>query len=217
MVITSDYLAPTSFKSSAPGSYANDSRPYQEAVYETSPQNRLVKQYGAGADWYSGHPVATEFMGNNTTAQLRCTRYKVTSAGALEASGDYANGTLNVTRTTDEDGNVSYTFVDKIDRKLLERRINGNEILDTYYVYDNYGNLCYVLPPAINGNISTDNLNLYAYQYSYDGFNRCIRKNYPAHNTSSMYMTMPTGWHSLRTAISVLYPPKTGPIINMIN
>ena len=178
-VITPDYLAPASFKSSAPASHGNDSRPYQEAVYETSPQNRIVKQYGAGADWYSGHPVATEFMGNSATAQLRCTRYKVTSAGALEASGDYANGTLNVTRTTDEDGNMSYTFMDKIGRTLLERRMNGSEALDTYYVYDNYGNLCYVLPPAINGNISTDNLNLYAYQYNYDGCNRCIRKKLP--------------------------------------
>mgnify|MGYP000976363954 FL=1 len=138
-----------------------------------------MKQYGAGADWHSGHPVATEFMGNSATAQLRCTRYKVTSAGALEASGDYANGTLNVTRTTDEDGNMSYTFMDKIGRTLLERRMNGSEALDTYYVYDNYGNLCYVLPPAINGNISTDNLNLYAYQYNYDGCNRCIRKKLP--------------------------------------
>ncbi|MEI3470082.1 MAG: hypothetical protein V8Q76_16295 [Bacteroides intestinalis] len=118
-------------------------------------------------------------MGNSATAQLRCTRYKVTSAGALEASGDYANGTLNVTRTTDEDGNMSYTFMDKIGRTLLERRMNGSEALDTYYVYDNYGNLCYVLPPAINGNISTDNLNLYAYQYNYDGCNRCIRKKLP--------------------------------------
>ena len=178
-VITPDYLAPASFKSSAPASHGNDSRPYQEAVYETSPQNRIVKQYGARADWHSGHPVATEFMGNSATAQLRCTRYKVTSAGALEASGDYANGTLNVTRTTDEDGNMSYTFMDKIGRTLLERRMNGSEALDTYYVYDNYGNLCYVLPPAINGNISTDNLNLYAYQYNYDGCNRCIRKKLP--------------------------------------
>ena len=178
-VITPDYLAPASFKSSAPASHGNDSRPYQEAVYETSPQNRIVKQYGAGADWHSGHPVATEFMGNSATAQLRCTRYKVTSAGTLEASGDYANGTLNVTRTTDEDGNMSYTFMDKIGRTLLERRMNGSEALDTYYVYDNYGNLCYVLPPAINGNISTDNLNLYAYQYNYDGCNRCIRKKLP--------------------------------------
>ena len=178
-VITPDYLAPASFESSAPASHGNDSRPYQEAVYETSPQNRIVKQYGAGADWHSGHPVATEFMGNSATAQLRCTRYKVTSAGALEASGDYANGTLNVTRTTDEDGNMSYTFMDKIGRTLLERRMNGSEALDTYYVYDNYGNLCYVLPPAINGNISTDNLNLYAYQYNYDGCNRCIRKKLP--------------------------------------
>ena len=178
-VIIPDYLAPASFKSSAPASHGNDSRPYQEAVYETSPQNRIVKQYGAGADWHSGHPVATEFMGNSATAQLRCTRYKVTSAGALEASGDYANGTLNVTRTTDEDGNMSYTFMDKIGRTLLERRMNGSEALDTYYVYDNYGNLCYVLPPAINGNISTDNLNLYAYQYNYDGCNRCIRKKLP--------------------------------------
>ncbi len=179
IVVPSDYLVPTSFKSSAPGSYDNDSRPYQEIVYETSPQNRILKKYGAGADWYSGHPVATEFMGNDTTAQLRCIRYKITPAGALEASGDYANGTLNVTRTTDEDGNASYTFMDKIGRALLERRMNGSETLDTYYVYDNYGNLRYVLPPAINGNISIDVLNLYAYQYEYDGFNRCVRKKLP--------------------------------------
>lgn len=49
--------------------------------------------------------------------------------------------------------------------------------LDTYYVYDQYGNLTYVLPPLAEGTISQ--LNDICYQYKYDGKNRMVEKKLP--------------------------------------
>ena len=48
---------------------------------------------------------------------------------------------LFVTRTTGEDGHISYTFTDKLGQVVLERVMNGNAMNDTYYVYDANGNL----------------------------------------------------------------------------
>lgn len=45
---------------------------------------------------------------------------------------------------------------------------------DTYYVYDDYGNLSFVLQPMYQDN---KNLSLYAFQYKYDERNRCVEKN----------------------------------------
>ncbi|MBQ8243133.1 MAG: hypothetical protein IJZ40_06660 [Bacteroidaceae bacterium] len=51
--------------------------------------------------------------------------------------------------------------------------MNGTEQLDTYYVYDDYGHLCFVLQPMYQ---KTADLSLYAFQYKYDERNRCIWK-----------------------------------------
>ena len=45
-----------------------------------------------------------------------------------------------------------------------------------YYVYDDFGNLRFVLQPMYQ---SSPNLDLYAFQYKYDGRNRCIYKKLP--------------------------------------
>ena len=50
------------------------------------------------------------------------------------------------------------------------------EQLDTYFVYDVKGNLCFVLQPMYQ---TTANLGLYAFQYKYDERNRCIWKKLP--------------------------------------
>ena len=64
---SSDYLAPASIKSSAPGNYDNDSRPYSQPVYEASPLNRLTAQYGPGVAWYNaGRSVKTEYLLNRS-------------------------------------------------------------------------------------------------------------------------------------------------------
>ena len=177
IVSPDDYVAPSSFKSSAPGNYGNDSRPYSQPVYEASPLNRTVKEYGPGAAWYSSHSVNTDYLANSTAnAQLNCINYSVSSAGALTSNGSYASGQLSVVKTTDEDLNVSYTFTDKMGHVVLSRQMKGSETHDTYYVYDDKSNLCFVLQPMYQ---SSANLDLYAFQYKYDGRNRCIWKKLP--------------------------------------
>ena len=55
---------------------------------------------------------------------------------------------------------------------------------DTYYVYDQYGNLSYVLPPEMNANTSSlstlnGDMDDLGYQYKYDTRNRLVEKKIP--------------------------------------
>ena len=138
--------------------------------------DRVWLQYGAGVAWNSSHPVTTHYLTNSASGDLSCKLYTTDGTTLNGGSTTHAAGTLYVTKTTDEDGNVSYTFVDGEERTLLERRMNGTEQLDTYYVYDDYGRLCFVLQPMYQ---TKANLSLYAFQYKYDNRNRCIWKKLP--------------------------------------
>ena len=175
---SSVYLAPATFKSSAPGKYSNDSRPYSQPFYEASPLNRILQQYGPGTAWYNaGRPVKTEYLTNTATLPLNCRYYTVNDSYTLSGgSSSYAAGQLSVVKTMDEDMNVSYSFTDKLGHLVLTRQIQGSEPHDTYYVYDEKGNLCFVLQPMYQ---SSANLDLYAFQYKYDGRNRCVYKKLP--------------------------------------
>ena len=152
VVSTSDYVAAGDFISNAPGSYNNDSRPYYQSVYEFSPLNRMVQQYGPGVAWHSGHSVTTEYLVNTTISPLNCINYSVNSSGSLVNNGNYASSRLYVTKTIDEDDNIGYVFIDKLERVVLTRQMKDNVPHDTYYVYDDYGNLSFVLQPMYQDN-----------------------------------------------------------------
>ncbi|WP_455666292.1 DUF6443 domain-containing protein [Phocaeicola sp.] len=176
IVTTTDYMSTLSFKSSAPGNYGNDSRPYGQLIYEISPMDRICEQYGPGVAWYSGYSASTTYLTNGTQSPLNCISYSVNSTGTLTNGGNYAAGQLYVTQAKDEDGNITYTFTDKQDRMVLLRQMEGSETNDTYYVYDELGNLCFVLQPMYQSNA---NLDFYAFQYRYDSRNRCVWKKMP--------------------------------------
>ncbi|GAB6013140.1 DUF6443 domain-containing protein, partial [Viscerimonas tarda] len=179
--------------------YQNDTKAYSKPVYEASPLNRIVEQYGPGQAWQNnGKSVKTSYLSNNTTvlAELKCRWYSVSGSGlttALQSNGHYAVNQLFVTKMEDEDGNTSYEFKDKLGRVALTRQKNGTSAsttntdiyYDTYYVYDDFGNLCYVLPPMINltatpaNGDENDALKRYAYLYKYDNRNRCVKKRLP--------------------------------------
>gem|GEM_PF-5170453 len=57
--------------------------------------------------------------------------------------------------------------------------------LDTYYVYDRYGNLTYVIPPRASDLITINDtvLNNLCYQYRYDYRNRLVEKKLPGKTT----------------------------------
>ena len=177
--VTADYVAAAGLKTTSQGSTGySDTRPYNETVYEASPLDRVTKQYGTGAAWYSGHPVATDYLTNtSTTGDVLLCKLYTTSGNTLSGGSDYYTaGSLYVVKTTDEDGNISYTFTDKQERTVLNRQMNGTEQLDTYFVYDVKGNLCFVLQPEYQDSAFLDK---FAFQYKYDNRNRCIWKKLP--------------------------------------
>lgn len=174
-VTTADYISPESLKNSISDSYNGDTRPFNESVYESSPLNRIVKQYAPGDRW-GDYPASTSYMTNTSTGSLSCKLYHVTPTGELAQDGIYAQGELYVTKSMDEEGHISYRFIDKRNRELLNRQMKDSITHDTYYVYDDFDNKRFVLPPAFQSN---PDLDLYAYQYTYDKRNRCVEKKLP--------------------------------------
>ena len=165
--------------------YGMDSHPYSLTVYDGSALNEVVEEYGPGKSWYTtGHSVKNDRM-TNVLAFVRL--YGVDENFSLTMSGLYSPCTLDAVRTTDEDGNITYEFKDKTGRVLLVRQMNGDEAHDTYTVYDNYGNVRFVLPPLAADSLTVVQsyaeshpvLQKYAYIYHYDKYNRCIYKKLP--------------------------------------
>ena len=115
-----------------------------------------------------------DYLANSS--DVNCINYSVSSSGALVNNGTYAAGQLRVVKRIDEDQHVSYTFTDKQGHILLERQMQGSEQHDTYYVYNDLDNLCFVLQPMYQ---SVSNLDQYAFQYKYDNRNRCNWKKLP--------------------------------------
>jgi RHS repeat-associated protein len=194
------------FIQKATNTYSDDSAPYSQPIYETSPLNRIVEQYAPGASWHDNHRsmksgFLTNILGNDT---LNCVLYKISSAQpplagdtilALVKTRKYlTHGILYVTRTEDEDGNASFEFKDWQGQVILRRSILqtaiGKETYDTYSIYDDLGNLVAVLPPEASAKLKNDGgdswnsatepaLSQYAYLYKYDARRRLIAKKLP--------------------------------------
>ena len=98
------------------------------------------------------------------------------STGKPVKEGLYANNMLQVVREADEDGHVVYTFTDMQGRTILTRAMDGTAAHDTYSVYDDSGNLCYVLQPMFQ---KDGDLSEYAFRYEYDERNRLAKKTLP--------------------------------------
>jgi len=113
---------------------------------------------------------------------------------ARTSNATYSLGQLFVTITRDENWNPAADgcvgtmeeYKDKEGHVILKRTYNlqggAVQMLSTYYVYDDLGNLAFVLPPgaaADNALPTTALQTAYCYQYGYDERNRLTRKTIP--------------------------------------
>ena len=178
------FTAFNDFKNLPKDIYLNDTAAYSKPVYEPSPLNRVLEQYGPGADWHkNGKAVKTDYYTNSST--YPCAYYYM-SGDNLVRNNNYPDNQLYVTKATDEEGNISYEFKDKLGRVILQRQMNGSVKCDTYYIYDDFGNLRYVLPPLAanatgNGTYNENSTVIkdYAYVYKYNERNLCKWKQLP--------------------------------------
>lgn len=196
------YVDAAKIKNNAISTHLNDQNPYSFVVYESSPLNRVQEQYSPGQDWQSASnkkAIKTKYlsiMANNDT--LNCINYEIAKTGDLTYTiynrGNFSNENQNpmyVKWISDEDGNTTIEFKNNADQVLLTRQIQRNgttKILhDTYYIYDELGNLSIVLPPLASDETKTgsswvntsDVIKNYTYQYMYDKSQRCIAKKLP--------------------------------------
>lgn len=97
-VISTDYIAPSAFKSQVVATYVGDTRPFSQPIYEPSPLNRMVKQYGPGVAW-NNNPIATDYLTNTKSGDLCCKLYEVNAAGVLVMTKNFSPAELYVTKS----------------------------------------------------------------------------------------------------------------------
>ena len=188
------FVSLANVKTKANSTYG-DSVAYTRPIYEASPLNRVLEQYGAGSDWKTNAAsIKNSYLTNVETgdSKLICSLFTVDGSGLstkVKRSGNYGANQLYVTELKNENGSSSYEFKDKLGQVVLNRQIESNTNYDTYYVYDDFGNLSFVLPPLASDVLtqstgSWDNTNStaiaqYGYIYRYDDRQRCIEKKLP--------------------------------------
>nr|WP_295869882.1 DUF6443 domain-containing protein [uncultured Chitinophaga sp.] len=184
---------------------------YNRVDYEASPLNRTLKIYGPGASWAKNDPSGVERGGNkpiesryhaNTTADSVRAWY-LAGGQIIPVSGTgqiYQAGELSKHITIDEAGNQQVEYKDKEGRVVMQKgqvtTTPGSAHMGwlcTYYVYDQLGNLRFVIPPkvtemAINGNwtITPEIANELCFIYRYDNRSRMIVKKVPGADSTEM-------------------------------
>lgn len=190
---------PTELLSSAPN-------PYAETVIEASPLARVMQQAAPGNDWSiatASHTIKFEY---DTNTKNNVYDFGVSFTGGntekpvLTINSYYDVGTLTKTVIRDENwvaadlnNKTTHEFKDVQGRLILKRRYEGGVAQNTYYVYDKFNNLTFVIPPKWAAGVvvsTTDSFGFttqsvqrnyieYCYIYCYDYRNRVIEKFTP--------------------------------------
>lgn len=176
---------------------ATEANPFSLKELEAYPRNRVLKQAAPGEDWKLGNTHEIKYAySTNTSDEVRLFEVNTTFSNntylpnLVDNTVYYNPNELYKTVTKDENwqtGQIYSTdhtmeeFVDKRGRTILKRTYNAGVVHDTYYVYDEFDNLTYVLSPKVDlsNEVSTQELNGLSYQYIYDHRNRLVEKKLP--------------------------------------
>ena len=186
---TSNAGIQTSVTESTVNTYYGVTNAFSEKDLELSPLSRIFESANPGEEWKmsAGHTVKYEYDANSTDDQVK--KYEVTTiwdninqiyASAPSQVSYYDENLLYKYSIRDEDHNEKIIFKDPYGHIVLIRKNDGAHNLDTYYVYDKYDHLTYVIPPLAAAAAFTQNtLDNLCYQYRYDNKRRVVEKKLP--------------------------------------
>jgi YD repeat-containing protein len=162
----------------------NGEKTFTENLLENSPLDRVLEQRQVGDAWNS-KPVKFEYDAN---ANGEVKKYSATfnysnfhSEITLSTAG-YGPNQLYKNIVIDEDLNKTIEFKNGQGQTVLVRKmLDDTTSADTYYVYNDYNQLAYVIPPlAVAANaVDPVTLSNLCYQYKYDARNRLVEKKLP--------------------------------------
>lgn len=173
--------------------------PFSKKQIEPSPLNRVLKQAAPGTDWAldSGHEIKLEYQTNTTADAVKLFSLTASWDATKElydipislTPADYLEFQLyktitydeNTAATPSESNGSTVEFKNKEGQVVLKRTYESSVKHDTYYVYDQYGNLTFVIPPLVDARntITQTIIDGLCYQYKYDSRNRLVEKKLP--------------------------------------
>ena len=174
---TLDYVSPSSIISGAAGFYDDEyaySRNHHDAL------DRVTSTELPGAEWRSAdRRNCTSYSANTDNEVLHYEAHVGTNSLVKPKDTSfeyYPAGTLAKVTSTDADGKTAECFTDMLGNTILQRVRMTTGNLDTYFVYDEIGQLRFVLSPTYQKNGKKA---ISAYEYRYDYRGRVVKKTLP--------------------------------------
>lgn len=203
---TDPFAAQNSFYSSSyptqQPAYQNEKFFYSKTIFENG-TGRPSKTFAPGNSWAGSegdsmeHAISVAYLTNKTSDSVRIWRMPNTNLAVDTGSIPYTDsiykpGRLYKIVTADERGNKIIEYKDFGGRVILKKvqaadtAAAYNGWLCTYYVYDDYGLLRFVVSPKATAWLATNNwqlqtavINELCFRYAYDTRNRMAAKKVP--------------------------------------
>ena len=168
--------------------------PFSQTIYDNSPLQRIERQGATGAFWQPGvldeHLMQFEY-GSNDEGEVYI--WTLNESSNYCTSSQTFGTNLLYTRTVKDmnwdgtNGGLKTVYYDKFGRVILDRvRLDASTYAKTYYVYDDFGNLRFIIPPkAIKlmedaSNLNTSSLSQdLVYWFKYDEKQRLVERKVP--------------------------------------
>lgn len=123
----------------------DDDRHFAEHVFDNSPLNQVLHTYGPGGDWFVNGKKVSEELVVNRSNQVRYWQLK--NGSPISYTFYPANSLIGIQKI-DEDGRIAIEYKDFRGQVVLKRVKSGTSSWnDTYFIYDDLGNLRFVLSP----------------------------------------------------------------------
>ena len=188
---------------------------YGKIIYDNTPLNKVTKTFAPGNSWAgtegsttAEHATKIDYQYNTSSDNVRV--WAIANNALTYSNNDvttnipstsiiYPDNQLSKTIVTDEHGKQTVEYKDSEGKLILKKvQIAATPSADytgwlcTFYVYDDFGRLRFVIPPkavtslsntsTFNWNLSYNNTNLInelCFRYEYDSKNRLIAKKSP--------------------------------------
>lgn len=132
----------------------NDAKPYAVQKFDETRPNRVVEAGAQGEAWQPEQAAQTSSVVTNSTADGVMKWQYNYATGQFALAGTHVAGKLVKQTTTDAEGNQVTTYTNGEGQLMLK----DQESLRTYYLYDYFGRLKHVLPPALVEELIAQNI-----------------------------------------------------------
>ncbi len=175
-----DNIHPTleNIKDSALDFYGTE-HAYGTTFYEPSPRGRVSGSRKAGDEWYrADRRTSVRYLVNTSSGDYSCPDCYTTAESSryiVTNQRYYPAGALTVEEVTDEENHVTMTFTDRRGKTVMIREGVPGDWNDTRFVYNDYGDLLFVIQPQSTGNVRKTA----CFRYEYDSRGNCTLKAVP--------------------------------------